>query len=111
MDKLVTYREHVRALLRRYLTRPPPYDDVETQLIEDTRRDHYQVLSVGWDKQRRVHGCTLHLDIKQGKIWIQHNSTEDDIAKELVALGIPKDDIVLGFHAPLRRQYMEYATN
>ncbi len=110
MDKLITYRKRVRELLQRYQTHTPPYGDVEMQLIEDTKHDHYQVFSVGWDNQRRVHGCTLHIDIKRGKIWIQHNSTEDDIAEELVALGIPKDDIVLGFHAPLRRQYMEYAT-
>ena len=31
------------------------------------------------------------------KIWIQHDGTEIGIAKELVALGISKQDIVLGF--------------
>ena len=111
MDKLVKHRAHNQALLRRYLTHTPPYGDIEMQFIEDTKHDHYQVLSVGWDKHRRVHGCTLHLDIKQGKIWIQRNSTEDNIAEELVALGVPKDDIVLAFHAPSRRRYTEYAVN
>lgn len=111
MDKRITYRTHIHTLLQRYSDHTPPYGEIETQLIEDTEHDHYQVISVGWDKQRRIHGCTLHLDIKQGKIWIQHNSTEDDIAEELVTLGIPKDDIVLGFHAPSRRRYTGYAVN
>jgi hypothetical protein len=53
----------------------------------------------------------LHLDIKDGKIWIQWNGTEDDIAAELVACGVPKHDIVLGFHTPLLRQYTEYAVS
>jgi hypothetical protein len=53
----------------------------------------------------------LHLDIKGGKIWIQWNGIEDDIAVELVALGVPKHDIVLGFHTPLLRQYTEYAVS
>jgi len=89
----------------------PPYGDIELQLIEDTEHDHYQIFSVGWDKYRRIHGCTVHLDIKDGKIWIQHNSTEDNLAEELVTLGIPKEDIVLGFQAPSRRRYTEYAVN
>ncbi|MBW4598820.1 MAG: XisI protein [Calothrix sp. FI2-JRJ7] len=32
-----------------------------------------------------------------GKIWVQRNSTEIQIAHELVAMGISKDDIILGF--------------
>jgi hypothetical protein len=111
MDKLVTYRSQVRTLLQRYTAHKPPYGDIELQLIEDTEHDHYQIFSVGWDKSRRIHGCTVHLDIKDGKIWIQHNSTEDNLAEELVTLGIPKDDIVLGFQAPSRRRYSEYAVN
>ncbi len=111
MDKLVTYRSQIRTLLQRYLLHKPSYGDIELQLIEDTEHDHYQIFSVGWDKHRRIHGCTVHLDIKQGKIWIQHNSTEDDIAEELVTLGVPKNDIVLGFQAPSRRLYTEYAVN
>lgn len=51
----------------------------------------------------------LHLDIKNNKIWIQHDETEIDIANELVNLGIPKEDIVLAFHEPLVRQYTGFA--
>ncbi|NJN90828.1 MAG: XisI protein [Leptolyngbyaceae cyanobacterium SL_5_14] len=65
-------------------------------------------MNVGWDGDRRVHGCVLHLDIKDGKIWIQHNTTELQIAQELAALGIPKQDIVLGFQAPYLRQFTEF---
>lgn len=46
-------------------------------------------------------GCVLHLDIKNSKIWIQHDGTEIGIANELVKLGVPKEDIVLAFHEPL----------
>lgn len=110
MDRVTACRSHIRTLLQRYLARKPPGDNLEMQLIKDTAHDHYQIFSVGWDRNRRIHGCTLHLDINQGKIWIQHNSTEDDIAAELVS-GIPKNNIVLAFHAPSRRRYTEYAVN
>jgi hypothetical protein len=45
----------------------------------------------------RIYGCILHFDIKGGKIWLQHNGTEYDIPAQLVAMGVPKTDIVVGF--------------
>jgi len=50
----------------------------------------------------------MHLDIRNEKIWIFYNSTEHDIAADLVDLGVPKQDIVLGFH-PLVREMSDYA--
>lgn len=41
--------------------------------------------------------------------WIEENWTEDGIATELLAAGVPKDEIVLGFHHPTMRQYSEFA--
>lgn len=58
--------------------------ELETELIFDTERDHYQVVHVGFSNKRRVYGCVLHVDIKNGKIWIQHDGTEGGIADELV---------------------------
>ena len=111
MAQIAEYRACIHHLLQKYTTHTPSYAEaeIEIQLIEDTTHDHYQVYHVGWHRDRRIHGCILHLDIKDDKIWIQHNSTEDRIATELVALGIPKEAIVLGFQAPDRRQYTEYA--
>lgn len=42
----------------------------------------------------------MHLDIKNEKIWIQQNTTEVDIALEVMEMGVPKQDIVIGFHTP-----------
>lgn len=53
----------------------------------------------------------LHIDIKDGKIWIQHNGTERRIAQDLLELGVPKQDIVLAFHSPTRRKYSDFAVN
>jgi hypothetical protein len=51
------------------------------------------------------------IDIKGGKIWLQWNGTEDNIAANLVAAGVPKADIVLGFQSPLMRQFTDYAVS
>jgi hypothetical protein len=51
----------------------------------------------------------MHFDIKDDKIWIQCNFTDVDIAQELMELGIPREDIVLGFHPAYLRPYTDYA--
>ncbi|MEQ8463469.1 element excision factor XisI family protein [Coleofasciculus sp. E2-BRE-01] len=111
MATLDQYREIVQKLLQDYAAFSRNDQEVETELIFDTTRDHYQLVHIGWQGERRIYGCILHLDIKDGKIWLQHNGTENDIAAELVEMGIPKSDIVIGFHSPFKRQFTEYAVN
>jgi hypothetical protein len=111
MARVEEYREYIRQVLEKYGGYRPAFDEVEFEIIRDTERDHYQLVSVGWHDQERIYGCVLHIDIKGGKIWIQHDGTEIGIANDLVALGVPKEDIVLGFHAPYKRPYTEFAVN
>ncbi|MBD6620792.1 XisI protein [Komarekiella sp. 'clone 1'] len=111
MDRLTQYREIVQKLLREYAEISSPDSEVETQIVFDTERDHYQLMNVGWKNQRRVYGCFLHIDIKDGKIWLQHNGTEYEVAEELANLGIPKQNIVIGFHSPFKRQFTDYAVS
>ncbi|MDZ7960502.1 MAG: XisI protein [Aulosira sp. DedQUE10] len=109
MDKLEEYRNYIKQLLIAYSQHEKSDSQVEAQTIFDTEHDHYQLVYVGWKNKRRVYGCVLHLDIKNEKIWIQHNGTEANVADELVALGVDKQDIVLGFHSPYKRQFTDFA--
>ncbi|MBN3947587.1 MAG: XisI protein [Nostoc sp. NMS7] len=111
MDKLTQYRQIVQQLLREYAEIGSPDPDVETQIVFDTERDHYQLMNVGWKNQRRVYGCFLHIDIKDGKVWLQHNGTEYEVAEQLANLGIPKQDIVIGFHSAFKHQFTDYAVS
>ena len=111
MDKLEKYRSYVTELIDKYGNYRPACGDIETQKVCDEKNDHYQVVSVGWHDNRRVYGCSLHIDIKNNKIWIQHNGTDRSIADELTELGVQKEDIVLGFHTPYMRQFTDYATS
>jgi len=111
MDKLEKYRAFVKQLITEHGQYRPSYGDVDVELIFDTEHDHYQLVKVGWDDDERIHSCSLHIDIKNGKIWIQHNGTEDHIAYDLVAKGVPKEDIVLGFHSADMRQHTDFAVN
>ncbi|WP_013325426.1 XisI protein [Gloeothece verrucosa] len=83
----------------------------EIQLLFDTQRHHYQVLNIGWQDLKRVYGVIIHVDIKDDKIWIQRDGTEIGIAEELLAAGVPKDKIVLGFQAPYKRPFTDFAVS
>lgn len=103
MDKVATYRRYIRRILEEYAQPPSRFGDVITEIITDEEHDHYLLLYVGWRGNERVRGCTMHLDIIDGRIWIQHDGTEAGLATELLAMGVPKEDIVLGFRSPERR--------
>jgi hypothetical protein len=109
MSKLDNYRHKIEQLLTKYARYKPSYGEVEIETIFDRERDRYQILSVGWNRQKRVYGTIMHLDIKHEKIWIQQNTTEVDIAAELVDMGVPKHDIVIGFHTPKMRRLTDFA--
>jgi hypothetical protein len=110
MDKLTQYRNCVTQLIQKYagyLTSQA--GDVEVETIFDTNHDYYQLVTVGWKGEHRIHGCSIHIDIKQGKIWIQYNGTEVRLAHELVEMGVPKEDIVLGFQPVMLRSMSGFA--
>lgn len=109
MDKLSRYREIAKHLVEEYSKWVPANGDIQTEMIIDTERDHYEVLNVGWQKDRRVHGSVIHLDIINNKIWIQHDGTNRPVAEALLEAGVPHEDIVLGFHPPEVRQYTDFA--
>ncbi len=109
MGKLDEYRQYIQEMLGKYASYKPAYGEVEVETIFDTVRDHYQIVYIGWENKRRVYGCSIHIDIKNEKIWIQWNATEIDIADELVEMGVPKQDIVVGFHSPSIRRFTDFA--
>ena len=69
----------------------------------------YELVYAGWNGHRRIHGSVIHVDVRDGKVWIQHDGTEEGIAERLVSAGIPPDHIVLAFRHPKDRQYTSFA--
>ncbi|NES96327.1 MAG: XisI protein [Desertifilum sp. SIO1I2] len=108
MDTLAQYRHQIKNLLNEYASHV--WDArIQAETIFDPERDRYQLVYVGWRGSKRVYGVVLHLDIIDGKIWIQQDGTEIGIANQLVDLGVPKQDIVLGFDPPNLREYTDFA--
>jgi hypothetical protein len=109
MDYLKRYRTIIRELIREYAQHQPARGEIQVEVIFDEDQDHYELIYAGWNGPYRIHGSVLHLDIRNGKVWIQHDGTEEGIAERLVAAGIPREHIVLAFKAPDMRPYTGYA--
>lgn len=109
MDKLAQYRQWIQQLLSEYANVKLANESVKVYKSFDTEGDHYQVFHAGWAKYRRIFGPLIHIDILDGKLWIQHDGTEVGIANRLLELGVPAKDIVLGYHAPFMRQHDGFA--
>jgi hypothetical protein len=108
MATLETYRKYIQQLLTEHAKLV--WDDrIQPEMIFDLERDRYQLVYVGWRGSDRLYGTVLHLDIIDGKIWVQQDGTEVGIANKLVELGVPKQDIVLGFDPPKMRHYTDFA--
>jgi XisI protein len=101
MDRINEYRQIVCKFLEDFAK-----DDPGAQLIFDHSRDRYLVIHHSWRGEYRIYGCAMHLDIIEGQVWIQQNSTEIFIDRELIERGVAKKDIILGFRSPTIRKHL-----
>lgn len=73
--------------------------------VFDRQSNRYQLLCQGWiPEEDRVFYPVVHIEIIDGKVWIQHNQSDIDIGEELSNRGIPKSQMVLGLHPPSIRE-------
>ena len=110
MDNVERYRQFIKQILSEHAQISTTTTGVVTaELIFDTEHDHYQLAYVGWQGDKRIFGPVMHFDIQDGKIWIQYNGTEESVAERLIEMGVPTQDIVIGFHSSFKRQFTRYA--
>jgi hypothetical protein len=109
MDTLNAYRAailHVLTEWKEFLQSGP---ELNMDLVVDRDRDRYLLVEIGWEKGYRIYAPLLHIDIIDGKLWIQHDGTEHGVAPELVAAGVPKEAIILGFRSEPARALSQFA--
>ena len=112
MDKIAQYRTIIKKIFKDYADTRIPANDTNPgyQLIFDEHGDHYLLYRTSWkDELRRIHFCIFHIDIINNKLWVQEDATDYDLVGVLEENNIPKQDIVLAFHAPYKRPYTGYA--
>jgi hypothetical protein len=102
------WHDRLRKILQHYADIPYRYGDITTSVVISQDQTHYLLIHEGWEQGRRIHGTIVHAEIRNGKIWIHYDGIEDGITDELVAAGVPKEQIVLAFHPIEIRQHTGY---
>ena len=74
MDPLETWRDSIERILSEYAAGPYRYGDVRTEMIFDRKHDSYLIVDTGWQRGQRMYGTNLHIDIRDGQVWIQHDA-------------------------------------
>lgn len=115
MDNLDSYHTIIESILTRYYklaterANLPNKSEVSDRIALDENRGQYLWLRFGWDDKQLVQYIIMYLCIKNGKIWVEQDSTDLCVVDDLLAAGIPPNDIVLGFHHPNKRKLTEFA--
>lgn len=111
MDKLEYYRHLIRKVLTEYyeLGSKSTNSKLEDVLVFDEQHDNYLLMVMGWQGGERIKVNTIHVRLRDGKIWIEEDWTEDGVVTDFLQAGVSREDIVLAFHPPHLRQYTEFA--
>ncbi len=72
-------------------------------------RGQYLVVDFGWNGDKYLHATPIHISLVDREVWIQYNDTQEGVATDLMAAGISREDIVLGFRHPKIRKHKGFA--
>lgn len=110
MDRVNQHRQIIQSIFKEYaqLFNHQP-EGVEVLAVCDEKIDTYAIINVGWDGDERTNTTSVLMRIVDGKIWVEEDWTMYGFVEELLAAGVPKEDIVLAFQPPKMRQYTEFA--
>ncbi len=101
MEKVKKYQKIILTVLEEYAAIKSPFmPDVENKVIADVKNHHYQLVRMGWYKEKHVHYTVFHFDIIDDKVWIQENRTDVRIDEELIEAGIARKDLLSGLKHP-----------
>jgi hypothetical protein len=109
MDKLDQYRQIIQKIIHHYANSPNNNNPIESIAVCDPVNDIYMVMDIGWSDAGRVHSVPINLRIKNDRIWLEWDGTDQEIAQQLINAGVPQEDIVLAFYRPERRKLTGFA--
>jgi hypothetical protein len=110
MDRITLQRDAVQAILNDYhRLNQQTTGTIESMVITDHEQDQYLLILSGWNGTRRIRNIFFHIRLKQGKVWIEEDWSEEGFANEIMQRGIERSEIVLGFQPPQVREFTEFA--
>ena len=109
MEKIANYQQAIQQILTEYASYMPVGEGLSLETVFDETRHHYQLIVLGWHGHEHIYKPLLHLDLINGKIWVQHNDTQFTLTEDFDRFGIPHQDIVNGLIPARRRSFTDYA--
>lgn len=100
MDKLAKYRGIIKNIVEYYGKFQSSVGAVETYSVIDEKTDNYFIVDVGWLAFGRQHAMPVHIRIKDGKVRVEADGTDQEIVQQLIDEGIDENDIILGWEKP-----------
>ena len=97
MDTHTSYREIVKAVIRKYARLHPSHGQIRLETVFDEDQDRYALMQVGWDRGARVRGNLIYVTLRDDQVCIEYDGVERGIVDELIELGIPREKIVVAF--------------
>lgn len=109
MDALEEDAEIAERAMIEWDCRYPVPENIRTVRIFDRDRRHFLVMREGWNGYKRIHSIWAHIELRDGKFWIQEDGSEEGIANFLLEAGVSHDRIVLAFYYASVRQFSDFA--
>lgn len=97
MDTIIQQRNAVKQVIEQYANFKSSHGDIRLDTVFDENCDRYALIQVGWDRGKRINGTLIYVIFHEGQIWIEYDGMERGITDDLIAAGIAKDQIVLGW--------------
>jgi hypothetical protein len=109
MDILEGLRCAIAKVFRSWEQYPTSLSKFRITGVMDAEHDRYTLTHIDFDGERYKSHLLAQLEIRNDKIWILTDNTEEGIATELVGEGVPKNRIVLGYYSPSMREQGDFA--
>ena len=106
LDAVVEIIEQALCELARAYDTP---DKTRILMAFDRKRGQFLLLDEGWNGYQRIHNVWLHVELRDGKIYIHEDGTEEGVGNAFLAAGFPRERIVLAFQSPVLRLPGEFA--
>lgn len=111
MDRTVIQEQAVREVMQEWLTFIKPRPNFRVELVVDESKKRFLLMSEGWYGYRRSYGPMLDVSLRDGKIWINEDNTEEGIPDTLLSKGILAKEIVLGWQPEYKRELTGFAVS
>jgi XisI protein len=94
-----TLRTAIKTVLNQYAQYVPSHGEIRLETLFDTEQDRYALMQTGWSQKRRIRGNLIYIVLKEQRIIIEYDGTEQGISDDILACGIPIENIIFAFLA------------